>query len=101
MAKLARKGRGPVSGSSSAASDQWTVADAKARLSEVIDRAQGGASQVITRNGKRAVVVVGFDKWEEKTRRKGTLAEFFMNSPLRGSNLEIERVSTKPRDIDL
>jgi prevent-host-death family protein len=80
--------------------DQWTVASAKARLSEAIERAMAGTPQIITRNGKRAAVLVGIDEWEEKTRRKGTLAEFFMNSPLRGSEIEIERVASKPRDID-
>ncbi|TKB62765.1 MAG: type II toxin-antitoxin system prevent-host-death family antitoxin, partial [Mesorhizobium sp.] len=35
----------------------WTVAGAKARLSEVIERAQS-SPQTITRNGKPSVVVV-------------------------------------------
>src|SRR3546814_10221363 len=39
-------------------SDTWTVAQAKARLSEVIDKARRKGPQAITRNGKSAVVVV-------------------------------------------
>jgi len=64
----------------------WTVTRAKAQLSEVIDRAQS-APQTITRNGKPIVVVVSVEEWQRKTARKGTLAEFLLNSPLRGADL--------------
>lgn len=36
----------------------WTVAQAKAKLSEVIDKAPHHGPQLVTRNGKAAVVVV-------------------------------------------
>jgi prevent-host-death family protein len=79
----------------------WTVAAAKARLSEVIDRALIDGPQTITRNGRLAVVVVSAEEWERKTKRKGNLAEFFAASPLRDSGLEIERAQDGPREIDL
>lgn len=79
------------------ADDTWTLANAKARLSEVIDRAQAGP-QVITRHGKPNAVVVSADEWARKTARNGTLAEFLLGSPLRGANLELERVQNAPRD---
>jgi prevent-host-death family protein len=81
--------------------EQWTVATAKARLSEVIDRALTDGPQTITRNGRLAVVVVSAEEWERKTRRKGNLAEFFAASPLRDSGLEIERMPDGPRGIGL
>ena len=65
------------------ASGSWTVADAKARLSEVIERAQTDP-QIITRHGKPSAVVVSAEEWARKTERKGTLAEFLLASPLRG-----------------
>ena len=68
----------------------WTAAGAKARLSEVIERAQS-APQTITRNGKPSVVVVSAEEWQRKTARKGTLAEFLMDSPLRGAGLDLDR----------
>ncbi|MGX5829565.1 type II toxin-antitoxin system Phd/YefM family antitoxin [Mesorhizobium sp. 43Arga] len=64
----------------------WTVTGAKAQLSEVIERAQS-APQTITRNGKPIVVVVSVEEWQRKTMRKGTLAQFLLNSPLRGADL--------------
>jgi prevent-host-death family protein len=80
--------------------ETWTVASAKAKLSEVIERAQS-APQTITRNGKPSVVVVSAEEWQRKTTRKGTLAEFLMESPLRGSDLDIERQRDEPRDLPL
>src|SRR5467141_2649060 len=79
----------------------WSVAQAKARLSEVIDRALKEGPQEITRNGRPAVVVVAIEEWARKTGRKGTLAEFFAASPLRGSDLEIERARGGAREVDL
>jgi prevent-host-death family protein len=78
----------------------WTVAGAKARLSEVIERAQS-SPQTITRNGKPSVVVVSAEEWQRKTARKGTLAEFLLGSPLRGADLDLERQRDEPRDLPL
>lgn len=78
----------------------WTVATAKAKLSEVIDRAQS-TPQTITRNGKPSAVVVSVEEWQRKTARKGTLAEFLLTSPLRGADLDLERQHDEPRDLSL
>ncbi|HZF07230.1 MAG TPA: type II toxin-antitoxin system Phd/YefM family antitoxin [Thermoanaerobaculia bacterium] len=79
----------------------WTLADAKAHLSEVVDNALKKGPQVITRRGRKAVVVVAAEEWERQAQRKGTLADFFAASPLRESGLEIERPQDRPRDLDL
>jgi prevent-host-death family protein len=81
----------------SPATDSWTLANAKARLSEVIDRAQAGP-QIITRHGKPNAVIVSAEEWARKTARKGTLAEFLLASPLRSADLELERVHDAPHD---
>ena len=78
----------------------WTVATAKAKFSELIDRAQGDGPQTITRHGRPAVVVVDAREWERKTKRVGTLAAFLDASPLRGSGLKIVRRNDGPRDVD-
>ena len=79
----------------------WTVAEAKARLSEVIERAQSGGPQTITKNGRMAVVVVDAEEWERKTRRTGNLADFFAASPLRQSGLKLKRSKDRPRKVVL
>ena len=72
--------------------DAWTVAQAKAKFSEVIDKARSLGPQTITRNGRKAAVIVAADEWERKSRRKGNMAEFFASSPLRRSGLKIDRL---------
>lgn len=79
----------------------WPVAEAKARLSAVIDRAIADGPQIITRNGRDAVVVVAAAEWERKTKRVGNLAEFLAASPLRGAEIVLDREQAPPRDIDL
>lgn len=79
----------------------WTVADAKARLSEVIETARRDGPQTITKNGRPTVVVVSMEEWERKTIRSGSLAEFLLKSPLRGADLDIERSKDDAREIDL
>ncbi len=81
--------------------DTWTVAEAKAKFSEVIEKARSSGPQTVTKNGRTAAVVVSVDEWERKTRRKGNLATFFADSPLRGSGLDLARSKDEPRDIDL
>jgi prevent-host-death family protein len=78
----------------------WTVAEAKAKLSELINRAQSRGPQTITRNGHAAAVLVSAEEWERKTKRNGNLAEFFAASPLRDSGLVIERSADKSRDVE-
>lgn len=79
----------------------WTVAEAKAKFSEVIDKARALGPQTITRNGRTAAVVVASDEWERKTKRQGTLAEFFAASPLPGSGLRVKRLRGGARKTSL
>ena len=81
--------------------ENWTVAEAKAKLSELIEHARERGPQTITRNGKTAAVVVAPEEWERKTRRVGTLTEFFAASPLRGSGLKIPRRKGGFRKVDV
>lgn len=77
----------------------WTLAEAKAKFSEVIERVLSGAPQTITRNGHIAAVIVSAEEWERKTKCVGNLAEFFAASPLRGSDLAVKRVKDTPRRV--
>ena len=80
---------------------RWTVAQAKAKFSEVLARANAEGPQTITRHGRTAAVVVDADEWNRKTKRVGTLADFFASSPLRGSGLKLRRPKGRMRKIDL
>jgi prevent-host-death family protein len=83
--------------------DSWTVAQAKARFSEVIEKARHQGPQAITRNGKSAVVIVDAALWERtrKRPRKSNFADFLLTSPLRDSGLDVTRLPGGVRAIDL
>jgi prevent-host-death family protein len=79
----------------------WTVAEAKAKFSEVIESARSLGPQTITKNGRTAAVVVSAEEWQRRTERVGTLADFFAASPLRNSGLQTKRPKQAPRPVKL
>jgi prevent-host-death family protein len=79
----------------------WSVAEAKARLSELLDHAVSDGPQAITRRGREVAIVVSTEEWHRKSSRSGSLAEFLAKSPLRDSGIEVERVSAEARDAGL
>lgn len=79
----------------------WSVAEAKARFSDIVARALEDGPQTVTRRGRRAVVVVSAEEWDRKTARNGSLADFFAASPLCDSGLDIERSDDLGRPVDL
>ena len=56
-------------------SQVWTVAQAKAKFSEIVDRAMSEGPQTVTRSGRTAVVVVGAEEWRRKTGASGPPAD--------------------------
>jgi prevent-host-death family protein len=66
----------------------WTIAEAMAKFSEVIARAKSEGPQTITRNGREAAVVVGAEDWQRKTKRVGTLVEFLCQLSPAGAGAE-------------
>jgi prevent-host-death family protein len=73
------------------ADDAWSVAEAKAKFSELVERARSKGPQHITRNGRDAAVVISAEEWARRTQKPKTVYEFLERSPLRGSGLKIER----------
>lgn len=73
----------------------WTVAEAKARLSEVLRLAEEEGPQRI--GIRRPFVVVPAKAWEEKTRRRMPLGQWLIENMPRGTNLEVaDRSSRRP-----
>lgn len=58
-------------------------------------------TQKTSRRGRKAIVIVSGEECERKTKRMGTLAEFFASSPLRDSGLKVKRSKDKLRSADL
>jgi prevent-host-death family protein len=79
----------------------WTVAEAKAKFSELLDKAHSEGPQKITKHGRTTAVVVAAEEWERKAERQGNLAEFLASSPLRSSGLKIKRLPMRLRNVEL
>lgn len=59
----------------------WNLQDAKARLSELVDRCLIGEPQIILRRGQPAVVVLPYAEYEQANRPRETLLSFFQRAP--------------------
>lgn len=80
----------------------WAVAEAKAKFSEVVEQAQKKGPQQITKNGRPVAVVISMEEWKSEfgtAKPNESLADFFRNSPLRGSGIKIGRVRLDPRPV--
>lgn len=80
----------------------WQLQEAKNHLSALVNEAQTGDPQIITRRGEEVAIVLSYQKYRSLVASQETLPEFFANSPLAGSDLDLERDTSPPRDaIDL
>lgn len=76
---------------------EWSVAEAKARFSELVAKAKAGVPQHVTRYGKDEVVVVSVEDWQARCQPNpvapGSGASLFdVFEPLIGSGLVLERM---------
>ena len=78
----------------------WSLAEAKSKFSEVVDRARTSGPQYVTKHGKDAVVVVSAAEWERRVQRPRTMYEFLERSPLKGSDIDLERDRDLGRDVE-
>ena len=65
----------------------WTVAEAKAKLSEILRLAEEEGPQRI--GTRKSFVVVPASLWEEKTRPRKPLGQWLVENLPRGTNLEV------------
>ncbi len=82
----------------------WQLQEAKARFSELVRMARECGPQRVTKHGRTAVVVLPaeeYDRLAEERAHKGTLSQFFAESPLAASGIRLERRRDYGRAIDL
>lgn len=85
----------------------WAATQAKAKFSEVLDKAEAEGPQLVRRR-KRDFYVVTKEAFEASAHsakhsskaEAENIADFFRNSPLRGSGIRLERVKLTPRHVD-
>lgn len=78
---------------------EMPLKDAKAQLSAVVNAAIAGTSSVITRHGKPAAVVVGYEEWKRLSAIP-SFARLLMACPVDEADWP-ERDRTPMRDADL
>ena len=79
----------------------WQLQEAKSRLSQVVDHALREGPQTITLRGKPAVVVVSFEEFQNLIRPSTSLRDFFRQSPLYDTDLDLERSKDVSREVPL
>ncbi len=82
----------------------WQVQTAKARFSEVFRRARTEGPQLITRQGKEAVVMISDVQYEQlvgRSHQPQNLVQFFRESPLAGIDLDLAREKDDAREIEI
>ena len=78
----------------------WNLADAKNRLSEVLDRARRDGPQTIKRRGD-AFVLLHADQYDQLTGKKPSFTDWLLNGP-RIDDLHLPRRDASPmRDVSL
>ena len=79
----------------------WQLQEAKSRFSELVERALANGAQIVTRRGRKTVVVLPFDEYERLAKPSDSLTAFLLASPLSGSGLTITRDKSTPRNIEI
>lgn len=77
---------------------EMQLREAKARFSAVVDAAEEGEPSVVTRHGKPAAVVIGFEEWKRLSQVPSFGALLAM-SPLTDEDLP-PREPWVPQDLD-
>ncbi|MFN3233098.1 MAG: type II toxin-antitoxin system Phd/YefM family antitoxin [Alphaproteobacteria bacterium] len=77
----------------------WSLFDAKAKLSALVDAALSQGPQLITRRGKPAVVVVAADDYERLVSPKQSFKDYLRSGP--SDALDIQRIKNGARPVDL
>ena len=79
----------------------WQLQDAKARLSEVVKKAEKEGPQGITVHGHSAAVVLSSKEYERLKQPRGSFVAFMRQSPLHGVKLDLNRDQTPTREADV
>jgi prevent-host-death family protein len=81
----------------------WQMQDAKARLSEVVKRAERDGPQDITLHGRSVAVVLSRDRFDPLSGQAASVVDFMQASPLAGLDdaLVVARDPGLTRDQDL
>ena len=82
--------------------EQWSLHDAKNKFSSVVDAAQKGKAQVVTRRGVPTAVVLSIEEFEKFQRLDAAQAPSFIDHLLTmpSDDGEFERMTVQLRDFE-
>ncbi|MDO9162119.1 MAG: type II toxin-antitoxin system Phd/YefM family antitoxin [Methylococcaceae bacterium] len=82
--------------------EQWSLQDAKNKFSSVVDAAQKGKAQVVTRRGVPAAVVLSIEEFEKFQRFDAAQSPSFIDHLLSmpTDDGEFERMDVQLRDFE-
>ena len=78
---------------------EWQLQEAKAKFSELVQKAIDEGPQTVTRRGKPSVVVLSAEQFDLMEKRQISLKDLLQSAPWH--ELEIERDKSYPREIEL
>ena len=82
------------------ADEAWSLAEAKAKFSEVVERARTQGPQRVTRNGKPVAVVVSDADWEEVSVRRKSFVEALLDPAARVlTDEEVDTLFARDPDV--
>ena len=79
----------------------WQLQDAKSKFSAVVEKAISEGTQIVTRRGKKTVVVMPYAEYEKLMHPDKGLADFLLAYPFGGSELPLERDRSVGRDVEI
>ena len=81
--------------------NSWQLQEAKSKFSQLVQKAETGAPQLVTKRGKNAVVVLSYQEYRKLKKPKQDLISFFQESPLTNQALDFTRQKDLPRANEL
>ncbi len=83
--------------------EKWTLHDAKNRFSAVVNAAQNGRPQLVTKRGVLTAVVISVEEYQAfhsaKQQQLPDFGEYLLSIPQ--SNIEFERMEPNLRDFEV
>ncbi|MDR2820967.1 MAG: type II toxin-antitoxin system Phd/YefM family antitoxin [Desulfovibrio sp.] len=84
---------------------QWTLQDAKNKLSEVVNAARAGTPQIVTKRGEPAVVILSTESYNhllrQGTRDSASFKDLLLAIPRNEDDaFDVSRPEMKLREVD-
>lgn len=77
----------------------WQLQEAKSRFSEVVEKAQAGEVQIVTKRGEKVVVVIDYARYLELSGQAKSLLEVLRGDPPYTEELVVERDMPLGREV--